>query len=180
MINNLKNQKGITLISLIVYVIVMLMVVTIVGTITSYFYANVNTQYEESKDEDGETTLDMYLTNDLKNKEIEIKTGELEKVPTEGTKTINLIYNDKTSIIYTITNNGIYRNAVKVYNIKDTEMIFTVGNVFTSTSDSIIYEKQELKIEKIVEGQEENDIFKSYIVNVETKAVYETPTPTAE
>ena len=77
MLKKLKSQKGITLISLIVYVIVMLVVVSIIGTITSYFYSNVNKEYQESKNENNEDILDMYLVNDLKNKQVEIKTAEL-------------------------------------------------------------------------------------------------------
>jgi len=172
MLKNLKSQKGITLISLIVYVIVMLVVVTIIGTITSYFYANVNDVYQESKNENTEDILDMYLINDLKNKQVQIKTGELENVESDS-KTINLIYNDKTSVIYTIAdNNGIYRNSVKLYDLDSDDMVFTVGDIFASTEGSILHEKQELKIEKKIQDKE-NEIFKSYTVNVKTRLIYE-------
>ena len=174
MINKLKSEKGITLISLIVYVIVMLVVITIIGTITSYFYANVNTQYEDSKDENGETTLDMYLNSDLKNKKIILETGNSEENLEEGTKTIKLIYEDNSVIAYTITDDGIYRNAVKIYNIDNSDIVFSLGEIISSTNNNVIYEKQELKLEKISEETGKREVFKSYIINIETKAIYPT------
>lgn len=152
MIDKFKNQKGITLVSLIVYVIAMLSVVTIVGTITSYFYSNVNDQYNESKNEDEETTLNMYLTNDLKNKKMTID------ISNDNSK-ISLEYSDGTHIEYTITNYGIYRDKVKIYNITDeSKMRFELGEI---KKDEIgINRKQEIQIVK------NDNIFKSYIVNV--------------
>lgn len=184
MIKTIKSQKGITLISLIVYVIVMLIVVTIVGTITSYFYANVNQQYQESRDENKENTLDMYLESDLKNKEILIKTENLEDVPDEGSRNINLIYENASSVIYTIVideNNNdegnysaIYRNAVKIYEIEEgNDMIFKLKQV-EPNNGSIINEKMELQLLKNGEN------FKAYTINVKTKAVYETVTTIEE
>lgn len=183
MIDKLKNQKGITLISLIVYVIVMLVVVATVGTITSYFYANVNKQYEESKDESSDTVLDMYLANDLKNKKISVKNADLEDIEVNAEKEsvsldiINLEYEDGTIITYTIVDrNGIYRNAVKIYNIKETdENILRFRLKYAEPNNgSIINEKQELEILK-------NDVpFKIYTINTKSKAVYPTPTPTPE
>ena len=38
----MKNSKGITLISLIVYVVGMTLVVALIATITSFFYKNIN------------------------------------------------------------------------------------------------------------------------------------------
>ena len=152
MIDKLKNQKGITLVSLIIYVIAMLSVVTIVGTITSYFYSNVNEQYSESKKEDNETTLNMYLTNDLKNKKMTIEL-------TSNKSKMRLDYSDGTHIEYTITEYGIYRNKVKIYNITDeSKMSFKLEEI---KKDEIgINKKQEIQILK------NDNIFKSYIVNV--------------
>ena len=134
MLNKLKSQKGITLISLIVYVIVMLIVVTIIGTISSYFYSNVNKQYQESKDINGESTLDMYLTNDLKNEKINIE------IEPEGSSQIRLTYTDNSYVVYTITNDGIYRNNVKIYNIDDEyTWKFTIGEEpISSNSNGIL------------------------------------------
>ena len=38
----MKSEKGITLVSVIIYVIAMLIIVTVVSVITSYFYKNIN------------------------------------------------------------------------------------------------------------------------------------------
>jgi hypothetical protein len=39
----MKNQKGLTLISVIIYVLTMIIVISIVANITRYFYSNVST-----------------------------------------------------------------------------------------------------------------------------------------
>lgn len=176
MIKTLKSEKGITLISLIVYITVMLIVVTIVGTVTSYFYANVNDAYKESKDENGEATLDMYLTKDLKNKKIIIDIAEPVESEKDIKKTTNLQYENGEIVTYTIVidklndnqnQSGIYRNAVKIYNIAEgQDMSFKIVNV--SPTGSVINEKVELQL-----LTKDNKIFKSHIVNVETKVVYD-------
>ena len=173
-----KSEKGITLISLIVYVIVMLIVMTIIGTITSFFYSNVNEQYKESQDENSETILDMYLTNDLKNDELIITPNE-ETKSIEGYECITIEYKDGKTVIYTITENGIYRDKVKIYNKeKDTKFVFRLTNVVPK--NSVINEKQELKIVKIIDTENgEESTFKTYTVNVKPKAVYPTVAPTA-
>jgi len=158
MIKTIKSTKGITLISLVIYVIVMLIVVTIIGSISSFFYSNVNEEYKQ--EDSNEVTLEMYLTNDLKNKKveaIEVKSNYF-----------NAIFDDETYILYTITDDGIYRNRVKVYNIKEEDNFeFSIQNI--SPENSLIYEKQELILLK------NEQTFKSYTINKETKVVYPTP-----
>lgn len=161
----MKSEKGITLISLIVYIIVMLIVVTIIGTISSYFYSSVNNEYIESQNINTKTNLELYLTKDLKNKEIEltdINSNELiinsEEAQAETIITaIKLNYNEISPIVYTITNDGIYRDAVKIYSKENNNMHFELW-------ETAVEDKVELRIiETINEAQ---SVFVSYIVNI--------------
>jgi len=104
----------------------MLVIITIIGTITNYFHANVNNQYQESKEGYNKTNLAVYLLNDLKNKQISIKDKDGQEITGE-TDTIKITYNTGSYIIYTITDDGIYRNKVKIYNSTD-KMSFRVSN----------------------------------------------------
>jgi len=153
----MKSEKGITLISLIIYVIVMMIIITIISTITSYFYKNVNTRYEEVKQEDIETMLDMYFTNDFKNKEIVVSF-----VNVDNKKQIKLESDEEINIIYTIADDGIYRNKVKIYSGDTENLQFKLSNINTG----VIQEKVLLEI---VKG---NTTFKSYTINIKPQAIY--------
>lgn len=158
----MKSEKGITLISLIVYIIVMLIVVTIIGTITSYFYSNVNNEYIESKEAYKESTLDMYLINDLKNREIYLTdvSGNklLEHDEIVESDTIKIIYNDNSNIIYALTEDGVYRNLSKIYNKDDSyDLKFRITNI-VETSNT----KKKIELIKTQNGIDE--ILKTYSI----------------
>ena len=38
----MKKQNGVTLISIMIYIISMLIIISIIATLTSYFYKNIN------------------------------------------------------------------------------------------------------------------------------------------
>lgn len=162
----MKSEKGITLISLIIYVIVMLVVVMIISVLTSYFYTNVNNQYLESKNENNEVNLDMYLIKDLKNKKVSIKNADLEDMQA-GIESDHLLlmYDSGSSVFYSITDDGIYREKVKLYNKEASDnMSFVLAYVIQNGS-SVSSEKIEVRILK------NGEIIKSYIVNTKLEVI---------
>lgn len=156
----MKSEKGITLISLIIYVIVMLIVVTTIGTVTSYFYANVKKEYNEEQMQNSESNLNLYLINDLKNKKIRIYDVLSNEIQTDSASltTIRLVYDDSSIIQYTIKEDGIYRDALKIYDKENNEMTFEIVEVVEN-------EKLELRINQ----ENGTNPFKSYIVNIRNR-----------
>ena len=46
----MKEQKGITLVSLIIYIVVMIIVIAVMGTIVKQFYENTNEVQQDTED----------------------------------------------------------------------------------------------------------------------------------
>lgn len=107
----MKSEKGITLISVTIYVIVMAIVVGILSTLTTFFYRNINdirsinplTEY---------TKFNNYFTEEINQETIKVlKCGTIE----EGN--INyIVFNNGVQYTFIPENKGIYRNKVKICN----------------------------------------------------------------
>lgn len=61
----MRSQKGITLISVIIYVLAMIIVVAIVANVTRYFYKNVSTVNDRVEDSNIFTTFNSYFSEEL-------------------------------------------------------------------------------------------------------------------
>ena len=100
----MKSEKGITLTSIIVYIIIMLVVISIVSVITSFFYNNVEdvgSQVDPSKEF---TRFNSFFIDDI-NK----SNSGVERCDENGKY---IILSDGTQ--YTFENNSIYRGKVKI------------------------------------------------------------------
>lgn len=64
----MKSEKGITLTSLIIYVIVMLIVISVIALITTYFYNNVNKIGEKTDPAKEYTKFNSYFTEEVNKK----------------------------------------------------------------------------------------------------------------
>lgn len=108
----MKNQKGITLISVILYVIGMLMVVSIISILTGYFYQNVSVNTEQDEKTKQFTKLTSYLTQEIntsKNQVVETKTQKIED------KTVSyIIFSSGNQYTYLESNQSIYQNNIKI------------------------------------------------------------------
>lgn len=100
----MKNNKGITLTSLIIYVLVLLIVVTIVANITSFFYSNIVNAKENSQNIATITKFNMYFTKDVK------KIGNRVVSTGQNGKYIKFTSGNT----YTFQNNAIYFNNIKI------------------------------------------------------------------
>lgn len=101
----MKSNKGITLTSLIVYVIAMVIVVTTVSTITSYFYNNIDDLNSGTDSAMAYTKFNMYFTQ-------EINTSK--NYPALISETAEYIVFSKTGNQYTFKNGAIYKNQIKI------------------------------------------------------------------
>ena len=78
---NFKSEKGITLTSLIIYVIAMLITIAIVTAVTGYFKKNVEMDIEQYTFYGEFTKFQSFFTDEVnreKNKILEISNGETE------------------------------------------------------------------------------------------------------
>lgn len=99
----MKNEKGVTLISLTVYVIVMAIVVGVLAIITTFFYKNTI----DIKDIDPiteYTTFNSFISDEVNHSSIEV----LE------CKNNYIVFNDGVQYTFIEANKGIYRNKVKI------------------------------------------------------------------
>lgn len=107
----MKSQKGITLESLAIYIVVIMVVIGIMTTVTTTFYNNM--QYI---DVDSEFAIEYgKLNSSLIN---DIRQAEVRLVEINEENKVILLYNDKTEeeITYSFLNTGIYRNESLISN----------------------------------------------------------------
>lgn len=107
----MKSQKGITLMSLTIYVIVFTLVIGIVATLTSYFYKNVMSFDETTKSYSEINKFNMYFLQDIKEDGVTI----LNFIQSEDNKNIGItLYNSNNYETYEYkfeeNNKAIYRN----------------------------------------------------------------------
>lgn len=118
----MEKERGITLISLIIYVLLITFVVAGVSTITATFYSNVNDFDKNSESAVAYSKFNMYFLTDIKKYNAKVvSTGENyivlsyvtgETQTTSGGLTVT---GGKTNTVeYSVQNNAIYRNKVKI------------------------------------------------------------------
>ena len=123
----MNNNKGITLISLMIYVIGMTIILGIIATITSFFYNNVNI---EDLNEDTTTQYTKFSSifleeiNTENNKVIECKTL------VENDEQINyIIFSSGNQYTFNSKSKSIYKNKIKICkNIDNCEFSYTFGD----------------------------------------------------
>lgn len=98
----MKSHKGITLISLILYVILLVFVVSMLSLISNMFFSNIDYVTENSKNVSEFNKFNMYFIEDSKNN-------------TSAKVTENTVeFEDGTKYTYSESDKGIYRNKVKI------------------------------------------------------------------
>lgn len=105
----MKNQKGITLTALTIYVIVFMLVIGIVATLTSFFYKNVMNFDETTKSYSEINKFNMYFLQDIKEKGVTIQSFIEDE---ESKKSGITLYNSNNyeTNVYKFENKAIYRN----------------------------------------------------------------------
>lgn len=99
-----KSEKGITLMALTTYIIVMLIVVGIVATVSTFFYGNLNIVKDSAKYSCEFDKFNSSIISDVKsNKHVNVDNDN---------KTI--IFEDGTTYKYNDADDGIYRGKNKI------------------------------------------------------------------
>lgn len=118
---NIKNQKGVTLTELVVYITVMLAVLGVMASISSFFYSNLGIVKESAQYAAQFDSFNSYITVDAKNnKDVAVKDK-------------TLIFEDGTTYVYNEADEGIYRGNqkiatnVKTFNVS--KKTITINNV---------------------------------------------------
>lgn len=107
---NLKSEKGITLISLILYVISMLITVTIITVITGYFTKNIDVEAESYTYYSESIKFESFFSEEVNledNKIIDVYNGT-------GTEQTYIVFSSGNQYTYVPNNKAIYQNNVKI------------------------------------------------------------------
>lgn len=117
----MKEEKGITLIALIIYISLITFVVAGVTAVTRSFYSNVNEFDKTSESATSIAKFNMYFINDINASKVSVKSSttnslELSVKP----KAENSI---EETVVYSVKNGNLYRNKVKICgNVKDAKI----------------------------------------------------------
>lgn len=121
----MKNNKGVTLTSLIIFVIGFIMIIAIISNITSFFYSNIDI----SKIND-DSLVQYTRFSSIFSKEINIENNYIIdcKTFTENEKKVSYII-FSTGNQYTFKNNSIYKNKIKICtNVDDCDFSYTFAD----------------------------------------------------
>ena len=134
----MKSEKGITLTSLVMYIIGITIIFAVVANITIYFNKNSRTIEYTTNNSAQITRLNQYLINDTKKENAKI---------IEANENVITIQANGETIKYTYDKNskGIYRNKVKIAN--DVQSL--------EIKKEIIYDKTKLSLINITIGEQE-------------------------
>lgn len=113
----MKSQKGVTLISLTVYIIVMTIVVGTVSLISSYFYTDIKDKANTVEPLVQYTRLNSFLTEEINRpniKVLECKTTYIDNDQAKGIETSHIVFDNGVQYTFVSKNQGIYRNQAKI------------------------------------------------------------------
>lgn len=128
----MKNEQGITLITLIVYVILMTFIVAGASSITASFYSNINEFDKASEEAVSYSKFNMYFITDIKRQNAKITQSSNNYVVISYEDIVEVdngsgivVQEKKTgNVEYSVQNNILYRNKVKICeNVKDVLII---------------------------------------------------------
>lgn len=133
----MKSQKGITLISLTIYVIVMAIVVGVVAIISTFFYSNMDNTTQDLDPITEYTKFNSFFSDEVNHSNIKV----LDCGTTENGQNY-IVFDNEVQYTFIPENQGIYRNQVKIAkgvnnctftrNIKNgkdvVEVVFQAGN----------------------------------------------------
>lgn len=113
----MKSQKGVTLISLTVYIIVMVIVVAMVSVISSYFYKNIRGASDTIDPLTEYTKFNSFFTDEVNHsniKVLEYKTKYIKDDETQGIESSYIVFDNGVQYTFVAENKGIYRNKAKI------------------------------------------------------------------
>lgn len=103
----MKSERGVTLTSIMIYIIALTIAVVTIGRLITYFYKNINAVDSSSISDAEYMKFNSYFTD-----EVNIEGNEVELIGDEN-ETSYIIFS-KTQNQYTYKNGKIYRGKVKI------------------------------------------------------------------
>lgn len=141
----MKSEKGVTLVSLIVYVIAMLITVTIVTIVTSYFYQNIDIEPERYTYFSEFTKVETYFAEEINREEnriLEVNNNSNQKY---------VAFASGNQYTYISQNNAIYKNNVKIASdISECEFTETVKNGKEAIKVKVKIQDKEKELEYVL------------------------------
>ena len=139
----MKSERGITLISITIYVIVMTLLVALISIITNYFYKNVNISSKQEEINNQYTKFVSYFSEEVNNPENKILEVKTENGETDN-KISYIIFSSGNQYTFVKQNKAIYQGKVKIASfIKDCDFILENE---TTLKVNITFEGEELDI----------------------------------
>lgn len=116
----MHSERGITLISVTIYVIVMLIIISVITVLTSYFYRNVDINSVSENLNQQYTRFNTYFTEEINKKGNKIlATGETESTTGDEPQKY-IVFSSGNQYTYVPANDSIYVNNIKIAeNIQD-------------------------------------------------------------
>lgn len=104
----MKKENGVTLTSIIIYILALLIVIGVISSLTSYFYRNIDIEGESKITNAQFTKFSSYFTEEINQEGIEVlDTGENENVN-------YIAFSNNTTYTYSKQNHCIYVNEIKI------------------------------------------------------------------
>ena len=128
----MKSERGITLTSLIIYVVITTIAVTAIAAFSSFFVSNMNEVKEQEKYAPEFNKFSMFFIGDVKNN----KTAEVT--------TNQVTFEDGTVYQYRQNEKAIYRNSTKITEKVDSFSFSLTEEEVSSTNKQIINVKMSI------------------------------------
>lgn len=128
----MKSERGITLTSLIIYVVITTITVTAIAAFSSFFVSNMNEVKEQEKYAPEFNKFSMFFIGDVKNN----KTAEVT--------TNQVTFEDGTVYQYRQSEKAVYRNSTKITEKVDSFSFSSTEEQVSSTNKRIINVKMSI------------------------------------
>lgn len=110
----MSSNKGITMTSLVIYVIGMTIAVGIIATLTSYFYNNINVNELEKDDLTGYTRFSNIFIKEINKKDNKVIDSKIERNDSNEVVSSYIIFSSGNQYTFINKNNSIYKNKIKI------------------------------------------------------------------
>lgn len=104
----MKTEKGVTLISVLVYVIAMVIVIAVISALTGYFYSNVDINTESQDISKQYTKFNSFFTEDIN------KSGNIIIDSDTESENPYIVFANKNQYTFIKNNKAIYFNRIKI------------------------------------------------------------------
>ncbi len=104
----MKTEKGITLISILIYVIAMVIVIAVIASLTGYFYTNIDINTESQDISKQYTKFNSFFTDDIN------KSGNIIIDSDIESENPYIVFANKNQYTFIKNNKAIYFNRIKI------------------------------------------------------------------